>query len=317
MRGDMVDRDYVSYFTLYRDSALHADARSWTEFGYFWLQDVFEGYGFSFPVFLGAIGLVAIGTKVFALYLNDRERVGIGLVVYFATYFMLHDMTQVRVSVSSGLFLLSLIALRDGREIRFILFNLAAIAFHSSGALGFIALALCYRPRRFEAFFFAIAPVVLTGLGLLSMLNWLTPLLAEMAPDGRVELYATLLREGQYSEINLVSVGFLILVTLNAVLWLRLHEGPREMKGRELLYLRIFSVGIMCYPLFSSLPVLAFRISEYFCIVVLFLVQRYYCLRRYPVLSVLILSYLISALYVNVVREGSLLGPYTMELREL
>jgi hypothetical protein len=130
-------------------------------------------------------------------------------------------------------------------------------------------------------------------------------------------LYATLLREGQYSEINLVSVGFLILVTLNAVLWLRLHEGSREMKGGELLYLRIFSVGIMCYPLFSSLPVLAFRISEYFCIVVLFLVQRYYCLRRYPVLSLLILSYLISALYVNVVREGSLLGPYTMELREL
>lgn len=145
------------------------------------------------------------------------------------------------------------------------------------------------------------------------MLSWPAVLVGELAPDGRVELYSALLREGQYSEINLLSVGFLILATLNAIFWL---PRARQING-SLLYLRVFSVGILCYPLFSALPVLAFRTSEYLCIVVLFLAQKYCNRRRYPMISMLCLFYLVSALYVNVVREDSLLAPYSTELHEL
>lgn len=313
MRGDMVDRDYMSYFTLYRDSVQHAGARGWTEFGYFGLQDFFSSHSLSFAVFLAVIALIAVGAKVFALHLNDREHVSIGLAVYFATYLMLHDMTQIRVSVSSGMFLLSLVGLRNGRKFRFILFNLVAIAFHSSGVLGFVALALRYRPRRFEAFFFSMAPFVLALLGLLDMLSWPAALMGELAPGGRLELYSALLKEGQYSEINLLSIGFLILATLNAFFW---FSGAQKI-NESLLYRRVFSLGVLCYPLFSALPVLAFRTSEYLCIVVLFLAQSYCSPRRYPMISIFFLLYLASALYVNVVREDSLLAPYSTELHGL
>jgi len=317
MRGDQVDRDYPSYFTLYMDSTVHADARGWAEFGYFGMQNFFSAHEVPFAAFLGVVGLLAIGTKVLALALNDREHIGIGLVVYFSTYLMLHDMTQVRVSVSSGLFLLSLVALREKRNAWFVLLNASAIAFHSSSALGFVALLLCYRPRRNEALFFAVVPFFLTGLGLIGALNGLAALVGGLVPDGRIELYMTLSEQGTYAEINLLSIGFLTLAVLNAVLWLQSRSGESEVSGRDLLYLRVFSVGIVCYPLFSALPVLAFRTSEYLCIVVLFLAQRHFRPQRHPAATALVVLYLISALYVNIVRDESLLAPYSTEIHEI
>lgn len=315
MRGDMVDRDYPSYYTLYADSTVHAAVRGWAEFGYFGLQNLFSSHSVSFAIFLFLIGSVAIGAKVLALYINDREHLFIGLAVYFATYFLLHDMTQVRVSVSSGMFLLSLIALRRGRWLLFVMLNALAMTFHLSSVIGFVALLLRYHPRRYEPLVFALAPLLLTAVGIFGIAGGFSAAISSLAPDSRIELYMSLSEQGKYADINLLSIGFLILASLNALLWLRLLGQDEE--PQNLLYLRVFSIGIMCYPLFSSLPVLAFRTSEYLCIVVLFLVQRYCRFLQYPAASLLVVLYMVSAIYVNIVRDESLLAPYSTEIHEL
>ena len=71
------------------------------------------------------------------------------LVIYFGNYFLLHDYIQMRASVASGFFLLSIKPLSEGRRWNAALYFLIAMLFHYSFAALFVLLFLNNKPLTF------------------------------------------------------------------------------------------------------------------------------------------------------------------------
>src|SRR5882762_4641909 len=85
-------------------------------------------------IFFGILAVLGISTKLTA-FNSLSKYLYITLVVYFLSYFLLHDYTQIRVAVASGIFLLSIPDLRDRNFKTYFFKSFLAIFLHYSAII--------------------------------------------------------------------------------------------------------------------------------------------------------------------------------------
>lgn len=185
----------------------------------------------------------------------------LSILLWYAHLFIIQEMTQIRVAVTSGVFLFALPYLGDGKKLKFTLCLVASILFHYS-ALILIPLLLLgnkYLSRYWKCLLF-ILPIALyafpfVGMDVLKMIP--IPFIQQ-----KLQMYEELMiYEGIGTEINIFNVIALArLFAYYVLLWK--YDYLVDKYPYISILLKVFCYSICAYVALSFIPVIAMRIEE-------------------------------------------------------
>lgn len=223
----------------------------------------------------------------------------LSILMWFVHLFIIQEMTQIRVAVTTAIFLFSIPYLAEGRKGKFALCLVFAILFHYS-ALALLPLLLIGNkplPRMFRIVLFVL-PIVMytTPLASIELLKLVPiPLLQQ-----KLQMYEDLMKYegGVWSEINIFNIMALMrLFAYYMLLWK--YDYLSEKYPYMSVFLKIFCYSICLYVGLSFLPPVAMRIEE--------LVSIIDCI-LFPLLAALIKPHWLGRLLVMIYAIGILIA---------
>lgn len=190
----------------------------------------------------------------------------LSVLLWLSHYFIIQDFTQIRVAVSTGLFLIGLHFLADRRRWIFLLYVAGAIFAHYS-ALAYLPVLffsnkyLSVKARAFLAGCIGFVYIIyFTGIDLIFSLP--IPYL-----EGKIEGYEQLRDAGVLGEtIN----GFNVIFLLRVVVFLYMlaqYEQIVKYNPNVTLLLKVYCCSLCSYLALASLPIMAGRVSELYGVV--------------------------------------------------
>jgi hypothetical protein len=260
-------QDYVFYVQYYNN--IREISFTFLEPTYFVISEV------SRIIFDGPIGVFIIysilGVTLKGLaFIKLSKYYLISMILYCGSFFLLHEMTQIRVGVAAGIFLLSIPSIVERKPWHFIGFLAIGILFHYS--LMIFAFVYFLDPKKlnpkiyltvvFVAFAAALVGFNLASFFQLIRLGFITD---------KLNAYKVLLDEGINSDIKLINpLLFLRIIVLAffAMNWKILQER----NVYSVILIKIYAFSIFFFIAFADLPVLAGRTSQLFGIVEIVLV---------------------------------------------
>ena len=196
----------------------------------------------------------------------------VSILVYIPLYFVLHEMTQIRAGVASALFLLSLIDLRAGNKPQFLLKIAVGTMFHSSAIIGLVIIHV--NTTKINKPLYLALPIVGLALSVLLPVISLLEYLFASAPvfeGSKLNLYLTLLSEGKHSEINVFNFYY---ISVAMIYYFAIFYSDFFKSKYDILLVKITGIMLFSFYGLSSIPVLSFRISEYFGVVLIILLAN-------------------------------------------
>ena len=265
MRDEQVAHDFVVYEeivdNLYRDIS--------DDTGYYTMEP-----GFALPlavsrqylalppdgalrVIVVCFALVALVSKFLVFRLSGLPILA-ALLVYYAYYFFLHEMVQMRIGAAIGLLMLGTLYLSRGRPWAFCGFVLAASLFHVS-SLVYLAVPVARwfgSVRRMTA----LALVVVVGFGALYSVSAVTLTLERSS----IGLFNRALRYfSEYNEVEVPFWGTKLLTQLAIAAALYYPVTRLEAHSRFITFLyKTHLLALMLYAALFLSPVLAYRVFD-------------------------------------------------------
>ncbi|QCT22032.1 EpsG family protein [Jejubacter calystegiae] len=238
---------------------------------------LFDG---DYETFFLAYALIGIGIKIIAIRRLPAYQF-IAFIVYVALYFALHDLTQIRVGVASGFFLLSLTYIPVSRKKAFLLQCMAAL-FHYSAILGFCT--LLFSAKKINKFFFGSVVILsiaiskfLTQDFLLSIINHLPDFLSLKLTSYIIGLNSTGLFE-TFNQYNFYHLGQAVLFF---ILLFKIKERNNDTTSALMIICtKVIAVAIVSYYILAPVPIFAGRISEFFGIAMIIFIPMVISLLR-------------------------------------
>lgn len=262
-RGKGTDKDYSNYVEMFREN----DSAN-VEISFFLISKFINYYVGPYPVFLFVFfALLGVTLKLIAIR-QLTEVWFLSFVIYFTNFFILHEMTQIRVGVASAFVLLSIRPIYERNLKLFLLYGAIGFCFHYSALLIFPLWFLGSELRK--KWLIASVPigyfVFFLGLNLIGVIP--LPGIQE-----KIEAYRQMQELGYVERevVNVFSLFFLIrVVVFYLILW-KYELIVLNNKYAPIL-VKIYSIGLMAYLVFANMPVLATRISELFFVVEIIIV---------------------------------------------
>lgn len=235
-------------------------------------QVFFGGYDQGFFIIYAAIG---VSIKVWAIKKTSLLPF-FSMYLYVCLYFILHEMTQIRVGVASGLFLLSLPDLLNKNYKAYFLKTILAISFHFSAVLMFFM------------YFIKTDKVDRKVYFLLPLLGMLTSFFPELILDlmhtyytflpeflGRkVGIYLSLMSDENHNKINIFNSFMVSLVLFYYFMFFNLNRFRGDIDN---LLFKMLGIQIFVFYFFSFLPTFAFRISEFIGVCIIITIPSIIC----------------------------------------
>lgn len=216
--------DVASDFTVYEDWYINRDLGAGLlerpglfEYLYFLLSDIFSVNGIPFRIFIWLLAFMAvfIKTKVIASFAQSGRAVGVSVLIYTFTFYLLHEFTQIRAGVAIAFIFLAVHALVGGSRTHFALLVVLAAGFHSSAVMALLLL-LPYQGSRARWVDWGLLVItgILMALATLGIAVGMTffDVLAKFDP--RIALYISLADSGQSEAANPFAVPALLLLAL-------------------------------------------------------------------------------------------------------
>lgn len=185
------------------------------------------------------------------------------LVIYLGNYYIYHDLTQIRGGIASGIFLLTIPMLADGKKWKCAGLYLLSTCFHMSSLLFFPMLLLNNKEltRKGKYLLASLVPlgylIYFTHINVLSFIPFV---------GKKIEIYQTLAEKGTGVEINVFGMVFLVKVAI-FLFTLLMYDTIRPSNKYLPILLKVMGCSVFVFLLFTALPVLSFRISELYGIV--------------------------------------------------
>ncbi len=187
----------------------------------------------------------------------------LSLFTYFSYYFILHEMTQIRAGVASGLILLCIKPIYDRDWKRFLFFAIMASLFHYSALIVFPLWFLSHHIHKKMLALSIPISFLIYFIGLDLILNIPITVVQE-----KMTLYKSLQASGskEWNNINVFNLVFLVKI---AVFYLLLWKYDLiEANNKYVpIIMKVYCLSICALPLFAAMPVVSFRISELYGIV--------------------------------------------------
>jgi hypothetical protein len=258
-----IDNDYNSYLGYYRHPSGVVALLTEPTF------KIINGVAryFEAPLLLFVIyAFLAVPLKVYAI-----KRLSpywyLSVLLWFTHLFVIQEMTQIRVAVSSGIFLFSLPFLAAGEKKKFSLCLVFAILFHYS-ALALLPLLLLdnrYLSRTYRCAL-VILPIVVYAFPFagMEMLKWIPIPFVQQ----KLQMYEDLMvyEGGEWAEINIYNAMALVrLFAYYMLIWK--YDYLTQKYPYMSVLLKVFCYSICVYVGLSFLPPIAMRVEEFIAII--------------------------------------------------
>jgi hypothetical protein len=216
--------------------------------------------------------MLGVSWKLFAI-----NKVGtfpvLSVVTYVFLYFVLHEMTQIRVGVAAAIFLTAIPDIFNKNKRGFVLKTLLAACFHYSAVMMIPLYFL--EGRKFNKIAYLALPVV--GLVCAAATSVTLPMVAfliGLLPESisyKLNIYVLFLTEDDQSHITLFNPYYVSLT----LLYVLLVANYRLLKGDyDILLLKIFGFALLAYFALSFVPVFSFRVAEFLGVVLVILIPN-------------------------------------------
>jgi hypothetical protein len=132
-RGPNVDRDYQGYIEYYNDVINQSFLGVEPTFSFIshLVNTISNNNLYLFVIY----ALFGVLIKFYAIKKLTHLWLFSAL-IYFCNFFLLHEMTQIRIGVASGLLLLSIVPIQERQTGKFLILMLLAVSFHYSAIVG-------------------------------------------------------------------------------------------------------------------------------------------------------------------------------------
>lgn len=227
----------------------------------------------------------------------------LSLVIYFCNFYMLHDMTQIRAGIVSGLFLLSIKPMSEGKKmIPFCLMILGCLVHISSLAL-LPLLFLNNKPIGFKMKI-ALSCVVPMCFILYALdLDLLTTIPIPYVTS-KVEAYKALSEFGAVNKESILN-PFPLMKMAFFLYFLRFSKTIEQYVPSIYLLIKIIGCSLIVYFAFSSVKIVSLRISELYGIVEIIAYPCiFFTIRPGYIGKILVCIVALIEMYFNVVQWG-------------
>ena len=264
------DKDYVSYllsFSSFKDPLDYFNNYGdWVYFDpmYYLIPSFFKTYvtqvHYALITFF-VYALIALSLKFVAIS-RLSEFFFLSLVVYFSNYFLLHEMTQIRVGVATAIFLFAIPYLQEKKYLHYFGMVLLALLFHYSSVLYILPLFL--KPDHFNKKVYYAALALILVLVVVPT-NFLMPLLRLDTGDVSFKSnnYLEYAELGITQQANKLNPGF-IMSYLLTILWVLFIDQLQQHNPFARLLVKLQIMALLLFQFFAPIPGFAFRFSEIF-----------------------------------------------------
>lgn len=273
-----IDPDSENYANAYRNYMFADDSISGgVEYSYILLSAFFNFFTDDVHILFLFYAFFGLALKFFAITRYTKEDVFLSVMLYIAFYYELHEVTQIRTGILSGLFLLALIEVGEGRRLRALLFLAIGCLFHVSGIilLPFVFLSNKIASMKSRFIWASLIPLgyllYFAGMGVLMNMESSIPYIGdklEIYQKG-AEMIATQVNVNVFSPLQLFTMALYIFLLI-------FYDTIAEENKYFPILMKAFSIGIFCLPAFAALPTLAERLNNLFNIVTIILYANIY-----------------------------------------
>ncbi len=313
LRGIDVDKDYFNYqlsFDLIYDIVDDPAYLTVYEPGFLATVLIIRQF---FEYDYGMIIMLCVAVSSIILKVKSIRHFAINpylvILFYFSHYFILQEMTEIRVGIASAIFLVSLRFYLKSNYMAFVAFILLAVSFHYSAII--FLLVFLFNTVDFSRYTYSLL------LALSILFAFIKPPLTNIIGYFDVGLvsrklasYSGLVERGVAESINVFNVVNICNMLCCLYLMFCVPKPILTSDRRLILFLKCNFLSIFLLSLLSGVPSIAFRISELFGIVSMFsfaYLAKYLPAFRFNTLLLVLLAGLF--FYINVF-YGELLGPY-------
>jgi len=259
-----VDQDYELYINLYY-SALQAGLTDLNIFSYFRAVSIFsKSLGFDFNGVLLFYSGLSFFLKFYVYCKNDRMP-AFALLIYFMTFFVLHEMTQIRVSLAVGVvYFFSYYSFSRNRKYIYYIGVLLSSLIHLS-TLVFLLYPFFRQIIKLDSKLLFLIILSCYPMGYLISTNFsgqLLNLVLLYLPFDRTEIYVDLLNAGQHTHMNIFGALYFSYLSLTIFICIFKERILKIANEFEKFVLTTFYVGVVSFFYLSFLPVMAYRVSE-------------------------------------------------------
>ncbi len=320
--------DVTSDFTVYEDWYNNGDLGDGLlvrpglfEYIYFLLNDLFSVNGIPFRFFIWFLAFIAvfIKTKVIISFAKSGWAVGVSVLIYVFTFYLLHEFTQIRVGLAAAFIFLAVRALVDGNRIHFALLVVLAAGFHSSAAIA-LFLLLPYqgsRVRWIDRGLFVITGilVVLATFGVAAGAAFVDVLIKF---DPRLALYISLAEAGKSEAANPFSVSAVLMLALALSLIgvefnrVQISNSYEQDIYALVLVRRSILIGLSFLVSLSSIPELAQRLFEFNIMLTPIIAAIFFSQSGWLLQKGLLLLWTSVIAYIFIFRAEGLVQPYDL-----
>lgn len=223
-------------------------------------------------LFLFIYALLGIGLKLYAIK-KYSPHIIFSLCIWLSSFFILHDLIQIRAGVASGLFLLLLPELKKGNRIKSIIIFVIAFCFHYS-AIVFLPFFFI-NPNRIRCKIWAIAYLCLISVNVLKIdifiyVNKLLELLPGDSINSRLSLYLTREYSVNEEQTNMLA-PYILLQSLTCFVTLFNIKRLQVASPYAILWVKSSFISIFIYSL--SIPGVSMRLAELLSVSQIFLMS--------------------------------------------
>jgi len=265
-RGEGVDKDYDNYITMFNtpDFAVEPTFTLISSFVHTYLSsDII--YVFIIYAILGiTIKFIAIRKLTKLWFLS--------LVIYCSFFFLLHEMTQIRVGIASAFLLLCIKPIYERNFKNFLIFATLGFLFHYSAILIFPLWFLKDKPRKNLLIYSIPIAYLLFFLGIDLIVTIPIPGIQE-----KIEIYKALQEMGG-EESKPINVFNLYMLTKIGMFYFMLYKYDVIILNNKYspILIKIYCISLLAIPIFANIQTFGFRISELFGIVEIILIPLIY-----------------------------------------
>ena len=258
-RGEGLDWDYVTYKEIFL--SLDKNSTYFVEPGFVFITYFVRFFANSVVLLFLIFAILGITIKTYSIT-KLTDYIFLSLLLYFSSIYILHDLTQIRAGVASGLMLFSLIPLQNKNKYQFFGIVFCAILFHFSA---FVLLPIYFLksdkinkkvwilviPMSYALLFLSISPIDFYKL------------IPIAGIEAKVQTYILLQEANEDDKVNVFST--LVLLRILFIIYILRNIDVISLANKyAILLVKIYIIALSILIIMSKTSAIALRFNEFF-----------------------------------------------------
>ncbi len=282
-----IDHDSLNYISILHVSL--SEANFIDKEPSFWIINEINKFLFSGNVqtFFLIYAILGVTIKIIAIRrLSSSPPLSIYL--YICLYFILLEMTQIRAGVATGIFLLAIPDIYNRNFKNYFLKTAIAMTFHYSAV---IMLFLYFiNSEKINKKIYYLLPILGLILSLVpTIMIDIFNLLSFIFPafiSNKITIHLMHMDNGHNNKINIFNI---FILSLTAFYYFFLFNLDKVKSRLNILLIKLLAIQIFIFYAFSSIPVFAFRLSEFIGISMIIIIPNLILMFKHKLLPIFII----------------------------